>query len=136
MYTLFSVSFLTYFRIVYIWPMYHSSDERIQFAVIFSSMRVTFCSKFDFLDPCPMGGLIKSLFSVCLSICLSVCMSVCLLSVCLSVHQQFSTKLRNGLLIVFWFFAPWYIIGILKNWLSIFSRKIHFSPNLGKNCPK
>ena len=82
-------------------------------------MRVAFCSKFDFLDPCPMEGPIKSLFSICLS-----------------VHQQFSIKLRNWLLFFFWFFAPWYIIGILKNWQSTFSRKIHFSPNLGKNCPK
>ena len=100
--------------------MYHSFDERIYFAIIFSSsMRVAFCSKFYFLELCPMEGLIKLLFSVCLS-----------------VHQQFSIELRNVLLIFFWFFAPWYTIWILKNWQSTFSRKIHLSPNLVRNCPK
>ena len=50
--------------------MYHSFDERIKFTIIFSlSKKVAPCSKFDFLDPCPMEDPIKSWFSVCLFVC-------------------------------------------------------------------
>ena len=51
--------------------------------IIFSlSKRAILCSTFDFLDPCPREGPIKSLFSVCLS-----------------VHQQFGIFIRNELLV-------------------------------------
>ena len=46
---------------------------RLFFADYFSI--VALCSKHDFLDPCPMEGPIKSLFSVSLSICSSAFLS-------------------------------------------------------------
>ena len=70
LYMLFSVSFLIYSRIVYIWPMHHSFDERVQFTIIFFPLkdsRTLF--EFDFLDPCIMEGPIKPWFFFCLFVC-------------------------------------------------------------------
>ena len=106
---LFSVSFLIYSRIVYIWPMYHSFDERIYSTIIFSlSNRFALCSKFDVFHQCPMKGPIRKRFPVCLSVFLSI-----------------SRFLHHGRLLQYF-----------KTVRVLFSRKIHLSQNLGKNCPK
>ena len=57
----------------------------------------------------------------CLSVFPSVWQSIC----------QFSIfpRHRNSF---FWYLARWYIIGIFKNWQSLFPRKFHFFPNLRK----
>ena len=114
---LFSVSFLIYFRIVYIWPMYHSFHERIYFTDYFSlSKRVTFCSKFDFLDPCRTEGPVVQRASVCPS----------------TVWYFY----QEWVVSFFRFFAPWYVIGIFKNWQSPFFQENSFFPKFGQNLPQ
>ena len=87
----FSVSFFIYFRIEYTIVLMKGISLRL-FSL---SKRVAPCSKFDFLDPCPMQGPIKSLSSVCPS------------AVRHFYKEQFVTSFR--------FFAPWQINGLFKN---------------------
>ena len=118
---LFWVSFLIYSTILYIWPMYHSFVERILFTIIFFlSQRVAPCSKFDFW--------IAALWRVL--------QNHGSLSVCLSVQQQFSIFIRNRLLEISDFLDRGRWLEYLKSVRALFSRKIHFSQKLGKNCPK
>ena len=103
---LFSVFFLIYFRIVYIWPSTIVLMKKLVYYYFPHSKRVALCSKFDILDSCPTEAPIKLL-----------------LSVCLPVHEQFGIFIRNGLLVFSEF---------LHHVRALFSRKIHFSPNVAK----
>ena len=81
-------------------------------------------------------GSIKLPLSVCLclwvilSVCLSVCLCVCL-CVCLSVYPSISLAFSQKC--VFNFFL---ILEHLKPDRALFSKKIHFCPNLGRKGPK
>ena len=59
------------------------------------------------------------------TICLSVCPSVRL-----PVHLSVRHFSQEWIIVYFWFFAWWQVIGISKSWHSLFSRKTHFCPNL------
>ena len=77
----FSVSLLIYFRILI---KHLVSNYFFPFNMIIPSLKESRTrSKFDFLDPRPKEGCIKSLFSACR----------------LSVNQQFSIFIRNEMLV-------------------------------------
>ena len=84
------------------------------------SQRVAPCSKFDFW--------IAALWRVL--------QNHGSLSVCLSAQQQFSIFIRNRLLEISDFLDRGRWLEYLKSVRALFSRKIHFSQKLGKNCPK
>ena len=99
------------------------------------------------LDPCSTECPIKPLF-VCLSVCLCVCvcLSVLCLFVCLSVRPsiclsicpsicQFGIFLSNGSLVFSVFYHNGRSLELLKTVRALFSRKIHFCPNFGKQGP-
>ena len=52
--------------------------------------------------------------------------------VCLSIHLSVQHFPQEWHISFFWFLARWQIIGIFKNWLIRFSRKIHFCPGLAR----
>ena len=84
------------------------------------SKRVSLCTSelFEFLDLFTIKGLINHGS----------------LSVCLSVHQQFGIFVMNGLLVFSDFLYRGRQLEYSKTLRTLYSRKILFPPNLGKNC--
>ena len=53
------------------------------------------------------------------------------LSVCPSAHPSFQRFSQEWIITFFWIFAWWYAIGIFQTGRTVFSKKIHFCPNVG-----